>query len=73
MIGTQVRVRLGERVVTRQVESGTGQRNSNEPRLHLGLGEHEGALEVEVLWPDGERETVEVEGSNRLLKIQRSR
>lgn len=73
VIGTQVRVRLGERVVTRQVESGTGQGNSNEPRLHLGLGEHEGALEVEVLWPDGERETVEVEGSNRLLKIQRSR
>ena len=52
-IGAVVRVTAGDLVVTRQVESGTGQGNMNELTLHFGLGSHDGAVGVEVHWPDG--------------------
>ena len=53
-IGTQVRVDLGNgKIVTRQVESGTGEGCQNELTLTLGLGDHTDPVTVEVFWPDG--------------------
>jgi len=52
-IGAQVRIRLGEQVLTRQVEGGTGQGNQNDLTLHFGLGDHGGPVRLEVRWPDG--------------------
>ena len=52
-VGTQVRITLGEEVLTRQVEIGVGAGNQNDPTLHFGLGDHDGPLEIEVQWPDG--------------------
>ncbi len=37
-IGAQVRIELGDRTLTRQVEAGTGQGNQNDLSLHFGLG-----------------------------------
>jgi len=51
-IGAQVRVAFGERTLTRQVEAGTGQGNQNDLTLHLGLGEHDKPVSLEILWPD---------------------
>lgn len=53
-VGAQVRLRLGDRILTRQVETATGWGNQNDPRLHFGLGDYNGPLLVEITWPDGE-------------------
>ena len=53
-IGTQVRIDLGGgKIVTRQVESGTGEGNQNDMTLHFGLGDRVDPVVVEVFWPDG--------------------
>jgi hypothetical protein len=53
-IGAQARIILDDgRVVTRQVESGTGEGNQNELTLHFGLGDQMTPVDVEVFWPLG--------------------
>jgi hypothetical protein len=53
-IGTQVRIPVANgRILTRQVEGGTGEGNQNELRLHFGLGSYNSTLELEIVWPDG--------------------
>ncbi len=52
-IGAQVRIRLGDRILTRQVEGATGQGNQNDLTLHFGLAAHTDPLRVEIRWPDG--------------------
>ncbi len=56
-IGAVARVRVGERALTRQVESSTGEGNQNEMVLHFGLGDYDGFVSVEVTWPGGVRTT----------------
>jgi hypothetical protein len=51
-IGTQVRIKLKDRTLTRQVEAGTGEGNQNDLILHFGLGKNEGPVELEVSWPN---------------------
>jgi hypothetical protein len=50
-IGAQVRVKVGDKTMTRQVESATGEGNMNDLTLHFGLGSYDGPLELEVSWP----------------------
>ena len=64
-IGAQVRIQLprGEtplarQVLTRQVESATGEGNQNELTLHFGLGDHSGPVLLEISWLGGEHEMV---------------
>ena len=52
-IGTQIRIRLGEKIITRQVEATTGEGNQNEATLHFGLGKHNKSVKLEIRWPDG--------------------
>ena len=52
-IGAQIRIRLGDKVVTRQVEGSTGEGNQNDLTCHVGLGDATGPVDVEVHWPDG--------------------
>ena len=51
-IGAQVRLRLGQQTLTRQVEGATGEGNQNDLTLHFGLGSHTGPVELTVTWPD---------------------
>lgn len=69
-IGAQVRVKLKERTLTRQVEAGTGEGNQNELTLHFGLGTEKGRVTLEILWPNGKLQTVKRIESNRLKEIQ---
>ncbi|MGD8239225.1 MAG: CRTAC1 family protein [Armatimonadota bacterium] len=57
-IGAQARVRVGDRVLVRQVEGSTGEGNQNDMRLHFGLGEHADQAEIEVRWLGGARQTM---------------
>ena len=56
-VGAIARLRLSDRTLTRHVETGTGEGNQNDPRLHFGLGEHKAPVTVEIIWPGG-RKTV---------------
>ncbi len=56
-IGATARVQMGERTLTRQVESSTGEGNQSEMVLHFGLGDYDGAVSVEITWPGGDRQT----------------
>jgi hypothetical protein len=53
-VGAQVRIKLSNgKILSRQVESGTGQGNQNELTLHFGLGSYDQPVNVEIFWPDG--------------------
>ena len=54
-IAAQVRIVIGDRTLTRQVEGATGEGNQNDLTLHFGLGDYTDAVEVTVAWPDGAR------------------
>ncbi len=50
-IGTQVRLRAGDRILTRQVEAGTGEGNQNDLTLHFGLGSSKDDVAIDIDWP----------------------
>ena len=52
-IGAQIRIRVGDRTVTRQVQGSTGSGNQNDLTCHFGLGAASGSVPVEIRWPDG--------------------
>ena len=54
-VGARVRIDLEGRVLTRQVESSTGQGNQNDATLHFGLGARTEPVLLKVFWPDGKR------------------
>lgn len=57
-IGAIVRISVGGKTMTRQVEGATGEGNQNDFTLHFGLGKTSGNVSVGVTWPDGSVETV---------------
>lgn len=69
-IGAQVRVKVADKIVTRQVEAGTGEGNQSETTLHFGLGDHQGPVNIEVLWPNRVRQSMTGVETNRLLAIE---
>lgn len=52
-LGAEVRVRVGDRWVRRDVMTAYSYCASNDPRVHIGLGQAERVEEVEVRWTDG--------------------
>jgi hypothetical protein len=69
-IGTQVRLQLGDQVLTRQVESATGQGNRDDATLHFGLGDWTQPVTLTVRWLDGKEQTIEAKPMTRLI-VQR--
>src|SRR5262245_7624905 len=55
--GAEVTVRAGERRWVRWVNPGYSYLCSNDPRAHFGLGPVSAVDAIDVLWPDGTRET----------------
>jgi len=55
-LGAYVTLRVGGRLVHREVRSGFGYCGASDPRLHLGLGAAAGIEEVTVRWPGGATE-----------------
>lgn len=68
-IGAQVRIKLKDRVVARQVEAGTGEGNQNSLTLHFGLGTQSKPVDLEVLWPGGRRQMVRGVKLGRIVEI----
>ncbi len=70
-IGVQVRIKIGLQTFTRQVEAGTGEGNQNDLTLHFGLGEHKDRVDLDILWPDGKRQTMRRVQPNRTMDVKR--
>lgn len=69
-IGAQVRIKLGDKTLTRQVAAGTGEGNQNDLTLHFGLGSHADPVDVHMLWPGGVTQTVKSVKPNQTLTVQ---
>ena len=69
-IGSQVRMKLKNKTLTRQVEAGTGQGNQNELTLHFGLGEHKDTVDLEIFWTKGFIQKLHKIKPNQLIKVQ---
>ncbi|MAE66287.1 MAG: hypothetical protein CMJ18_18610 [Phycisphaeraceae bacterium] len=67
-IGAIARVRVGDRVIARHVESTTGEGSQNDMTLHFGLGGHDQPVPLIISWPNGDRQEM-VTPVNRLVKI----
>ena len=68
-IGAIVKIKIGERILTRHVESGMGEGNQNEMTLHFGLGDHVDPVSAGILWPGAHLQQVEELALNRLHRI----
>jgi hypothetical protein len=54
--GARLTVDLDGRTLTREVQAAYSYLASNDPRVHLGLGERKGIRAITVRWPTGETE-----------------
>jgi hypothetical protein len=52
-VGARVRVTAGDLHLYDQRKGGMSYQSAQDPRLHLGLGEHEKIDAIEVIWPSG--------------------
>ncbi|SVD77745.1 uncharacterized protein METZ01_LOCUS430599, partial [marine metagenome] len=68
-IGAQVRIQLGTRTLTRQVESATGRGNMNEQTLHFGLGSRLDPVDLKITWPDGFLQLVDGVEVDQMLTV----
>ena len=71
LIGTQVRVEIGDRTLLRDIASSSSYLSVHDPRLHFGLGEHDIVDRLEVRWPDGRVDVMEAVAANRFLEIEK--
>ncbi len=71
-IGAQVRIHVGDKTLTRQVEAGTGEGNQNDLTLHFGLGTHKAPVTLEVYWPNGTRQAVGPVEINCVIPVRKT-
>ena len=72
-IGARVRVRVGDRVMTRCVKSGSSYLSASDRRLTFGLGRAARADDVEIQWPTGAVQSLGSVDRNRWLRITEGR
>ena len=68
-IGAQVRIKLADKTLTRQVEAGTGEGNQNDLTLHFGLGTHKSPVTLEIFWPNASTQIVTDVETNCLVSV----
>ncbi|MFQ5493977.1 MAG: CRTAC1 family protein, partial [Phycisphaerae bacterium] len=72
-IGAVVTARVNGKALTRLRRTGGGYLSQHDRRLHFGLGEHERIESLDILWPDGARQTMHnVKADQRLTLRHRS-
>lgn len=68
-IGARVVVQGEKRSWVQEVRSGSSYNSSSDLRLHFGLGTETKIKDVEVRWPNGERERFELVGVDRIASL----
>jgi hypothetical protein len=57
-IGARVTVKAGALMQFQEERAGGSYLSSNDPRLHFGLGAAKSIDTIEIVWPDGKKESV---------------
>ncbi len=70
-IGAEVVVHAGGRSWWAVLQPATSFLASHEPALHFGLGSAAAVDSIEVLWPDGTRETFPAETIDRWVELKK--
>ncbi|MCH8153122.1 MAG: CRTAC1 family protein [Planctomycetes bacterium] len=70
-LGATVRLTLGNRRITRDVRAAYSFLASNDPKVHVGLGERDTATDVSVRWINGGIESFGDFGANQVVTLQR--
>jgi hypothetical protein len=70
LVGTRVEVRIGDRVLSRDVTSSDSFLSCPDPRLHFGLGAAKVVDRLAVLWPGGGKTVREGVAANQILTIR---
>ena len=70
-LGAVVRFRVGDRAWLYDVRAGYSYLASNDPRVHVGLGESDRIDEVTVEWPDGSFESFGALEAGRVHELRR--
>jgi hypothetical protein len=69
-IGTKLKVKAGRRTRFLETKRGQGFLGCHDPRVHIGLGKYEGPVEVEITWPNGDKETRTIEEVDRVVEFR---
>jgi hypothetical protein len=69
-VGARVRVFVGSRRLSGEVQTGTSYLSQNDPRLHFGLGDDMTYDRIEVQWPGGSREIFPGGRANRIVTLK---
>jgi hypothetical protein len=68
-IGAILRLHVGDRVLTRQVNPAGGYLSQSSKTVHFGLGEHDRIDRLEIAWPGGARQTIDQPAANTTHEI----
>lgn len=69
-IGTQIRIKAGEKEIYLEQMPNRGFQSSVDPRPHAGLGEIAKIDEVQVRWPDGQMTILRNVSPDQMLKLK---
>jgi hypothetical protein len=69
-IGAVVRVTVGGRTAVLPRLSGGSYLSQHDPRLHVGLGQHDKIEGLEVVWPGGSRQELRKAAADQLVTIR---
>jgi hypothetical protein len=69
--GAEITVAAQGRSWKRWLNPGSSYLCSNDPRVHFGLGDHAKVDAIEVLWPNGDRETFPATSVDCQLTLQK--
>src|SRR4051812_6438553 len=70
-LGAEVTVTIGARTIHRDVRAASSYLASNDPRVHVGLGDETTARNVVVKWPDGASERFGDMPADRVVVLRR--
>jgi len=70
-LGATVLIRLGDRVIRREVRPAYSYLASNDPRVHFGLGDRDRIDEVIITWPDGAAESFGPLRADQIIELRR--
>jgi enediyne biosynthesis protein E4 len=68
--GARVRVHIGDRALSAEVQGASGYLSQGDPRMHFGLGTAASYDRIEVRWPSGERERFPGGKANQILVLK---
>lgn len=70
-LGAELTMRVGDRLVRKDVRAAYSYLASNDPRVHVGLGTETSVRDLVVRWPDGVREGFGDVAADRIVTLRR--